>query len=65
MINIPISVNIIVEGQLFVLLDIPLCKDSHANMIANGPLCDVAVWVTTVVSKTSYATRFRGIDKLG
>ena len=46
-------------------LYIPLREYAHPNMDANGPFCDIAVWVATVVGKSPYATGLCGVDELG
>ena len=51
-------------GELFILLDIPLGKYAHAHFGADGPFCDVAVWIAAVVRETPFAPALRGIDEL-
>lgn len=59
---VAISVHVVVEGELFAREDIALCKDAHAHVLADVPLCDVAVWVTAVVDETSHASLFCCIE---
>ena len=62
--NIPISVNVIIECQLFRSLNISLRKNSHPHVVSYGPLGHIAIWITAVICKTSDSSTFRRIDKL-
>ena len=39
----PIAIDVVVEGELLMLLDIPLGEDAHAHPVADRPLRDIAV----------------------
>lgn len=60
----PVSIHIVVERQLFVLLNVPFREDAHPDILAHSPLGYVAVWATTVVGETTNATILRSIDEL-
>lgn len=47
--DVPVSVYVVVEGELLALDDVPLCKDAHPHPLADDPLCHIAVWVAAVV----------------
>ena len=59
-----ISVDVVVECQLFVLLDRAVCKDAHANTVTDGPLRNIAVRITTVVSKPTDTTTLGRVNEL-
>lgn len=61
---VTISVDVVVEGQFLVLLDQAVRKDAHSNPVANGPLCDIAVRITTVVSEPTDTTALSCVDVL-
>ena len=61
---IPISIDIIVECELFVLLDVTLGKDPHANMVANRPLCDVTIRLAAVIRESANSSALCRVDKL-
>ena len=62
--DLPVTIDIVVERQLFVLLNRPVGEDAHSDAVANGPLRDVAIWVTTVVGKPANTTALRRVDEL-
>lgn len=62
--SVPISINVVVEGQLFVLLDIPFREDTHADIVADGPFCHITIWITAVVGETTDSTTFGCVDEL-
>lgn len=62
--NLPITIHIIVERQFLMLLNITFSKNAHSNMLVDGPSCDIAVGVATVVSKSTNSSALGGIDEL-
>ena len=60
----PVSVYIVVERKFLELLDVTVGKDAHADMFANGPFRDVAVWTAAVIRKAANSASLRGIDEL-
>lgn len=60
----PVAIDIVVEGELFVLLDVALCKDAHAHLAPHGPLRHDAVRVARVVQEPTFAALLRRVDKL-
>ena len=63
-ITLPITVDVVVEGQLLVLLDCAICEDAHPDAVADCPLCDIAVRVATVVGEPADSTALSGVDVL-
>lgn len=61
----PIAINIVVEGQLLVLLDSPVCKYAHPDLVADGPFCNITIRITAVVGKPTDTSALSGVDKLG
>ena len=59
-----VSIDIVVEDELFSSLDISLGKDAHAQLIANHPFVDVAIGITGVVAEPTKVAAFGGIDEL-
>lgn len=59
-----VPVDVIVEGQLLVLLNIALCKDAHAHPLAYSPFRNVAVGVAAVVGKAPDAAVLGCVDEL-
>ena len=43
--NAPVSIDIVVERQLFILHDVAVGKDAHSDIAADGPFRDVTVRV--------------------
>jgi hypothetical protein len=62
--NVPITVDIVVESQLFIFLDVSTSKDSHTNVLPDGPFGNIAIRVTTVIGKSADASSFRSVYKL-
>jgi hypothetical protein len=62
--GIPIAVNIVVESELFPLLNIPAGEDAHADLVAYRPLGDITIWITAMVSESSNTAAFGCIDIL-
>jgi hypothetical protein len=60
----PVTIDIIIECKLLVLLDAAIGKDPHANMLADSPFRNIAIWITTMVRESAYAASFRSVDKL-
>lgn len=63
-VSVPITIDVVIEGQLLVLLDISTRKDTHADMLANRPFGHIAIWVTAVVGKAAFTTAFRRVNEL-
>jgi hypothetical protein len=62
--NSPVAIDIVIERQLFVLLDGTVSKYAHANMASDSPFGDIAVGTAAVVRKPADAPSLGGIDKL-
>lgn len=62
--DIPISVNIIVEGKFLVLLHLAASKDTHANMVSDSPFGNIAVGCAAVIQKATNTSALGGIDIL-
>ena len=62
--KVPIAINVIIEGQLFVLLDVAICKDAHPNMLVYRPFRHVTVRVAAMIRKAPYATTLSSVDEL-
>lgn len=62
--HLPVSVDVIVEGKLLVLLNGAVREDAHPDVLANCPLRDIAVRITTVVGEPTNASALRGVNKL-
>ena len=60
----PVSVDVVVEGQLLVPTDGPLGENSHSNSVPDGPFCDVAVGITAVVCEPSDPAFLCRVDEL-
>ena len=60
----PISVDVVVEGELLVLLDKPVGENAHPDVLADGPLRNITVRVTTVVCETTDSTAFGSVNVL-
>ena len=63
-VDAPVSVHIIIKRQLFVLLDMSICKDAHPDTLAHLPLGDVTVRAAAVVSETANAASLGRVDVL-
>lgn len=62
--HIPVTVNIVIECQLLVLLDCSISENAHTDMVSHSPFGYIAVWVATVIRKSTNATSFCGINEL-
>lgn len=60
----PVSIDVVIEGQFFVLRYDPLGKDPHSHSIPDGPFCDVAVGVATVIREPPDAAFLSRVDEL-
>lgn len=60
---VAITVNVVVESQLFSLFDVSFGEDSHSLFIPDRPLCDHAVWSARVIQKPPESSLFCGIDE--
>jgi hypothetical protein len=49
-----VTVDIIVECELFAGFDTPFSKDSHTKLIPHHPFVDVTVWVAGVIAEASH-----------
>lgn len=61
---VSITVDIIVEGELFVLPYVPFGENAHAQSVFYYPLGNVAVWIATVIRKSANITLLSRIDEL-
>ena len=59
-----ISVNVVVENQLFAGFDVALGKYAHAQFLPDDPFIDVAVRIAGVVAESPKVALFGSIDKL-
>lgn len=62
--QIPITVNIVVESQLFVFLDVSLRVDAHSDVLADCPFRNKTIRITTVVGESTNSSTLRCIDEL-
>jgi len=62
--NIPISIHVIIEGELFVLHYFPFREYTHAHPFTDLPLGNVCVWVAGVVDEASDSAFLGGVDIL-
>lgn len=62
---LPIAVDVVVERQLFVLLDRTVGEDAHPDVVPDSPLRDIAVGITAMVSESTDTATLRGVDVLG
>jgi hypothetical protein len=60
----PITIDVVVEGQLLVGFDVALGEDAHAHLLADGPFGDEAIGVARVVEETSFASLLGRVDEL-
>lgn len=58
-----VSINVVIKNELFAGFDIPFCKNSHPQLVANYPFVDITIWITTVVAKSPQTALFRRIDE--
>jgi hypothetical protein len=63
-VHAPVAVHIVVESQLFILLDASVCKDAHSYMLPNCPFGNITVGITAVVCEATDASSLSGIDIL-
>jgi hypothetical protein len=61
---IPVAVDIIVKGELFVLLYIPFGENAHAQSIMYHPLGNVTVWIAAMIRKSADITFLSRVDEL-
>lgn len=61
---IAIPVHIVIKRQLLALYDVPLAEDAHAKMLANVPLCYVAIGIAAVIDEARNAALFRCVEVL-
>lgn len=60
----PITIDVIIEGQLLVLQDVPFSKDTHSNFASDLPFRHIAVGITAVISETTNITFLCRVDVL-
>jgi len=60
----PVSINVVVEGQLLSLDDVPLGEDSHPHPFPDDPFGDVAVWIAAVVCESTDSSLFGSVEVL-
>jgi hypothetical protein len=61
---LPVAIDVIVESELLVLLDHAVREYAHSDVLSDGPLCDVAVWVAGMVREPTDATALCRVDEL-
>lgn len=62
--NPPVAINVVIEGQLLILLNVTFCENSHPNMLSNRPLGDVAIGTTAMIGEAPDPSALRCVDKL-
>lgn len=62
--NSPISIHVVVKGDLLIVMYIPLGEDTHPQPPPYNPFLDFTVGVTRVICKSADPTLLRGIDVL-
>lgn len=60
----PVSIDVVIEGQLLVPTDGPLGENPHSNSVPDGPFCDVAVGIAAVVCEPSDPAFLRRVNEL-
>jgi hypothetical protein len=60
----PVTVNIVIESELFIFLYAATSKDTHAVVASNGPLGHITIWRTAVIQKSADASSFGCINVL-
>ena len=63
-ITLPITVDVVVEGQLLIFLDRAFGENPHSDAIPDITLGDIAIRLTTVVRESAYPTFLCGVDEL-
>ena len=63
--KLPITINVVVEGDFLVLRNIPLGIDAHTHPRPNRPFCHITVRVTAVIRESPNATTSGRVDELG
>ena len=61
---VSIAVDVVVERQLLAGDDLSLGEDAHAQLAADDPFRDVAVWPARVIQETTETAFARGVDVL-
>lgn len=59
-----VSINIVIECELFTGFDGPFGEDSHPELLAHNPLVDIAVGIARVVAETAEVPPLGRIDEL-
>lgn len=62
--NAPITIDVVVECQLFMLLNLAFGKDAHSNVLVDGPPGDIAVRSAAMICETTKSSAFCRIDEL-
>ena len=62
--NSPVTINVVIEGQLLILLNVTFCENSHPNVMSNRPLRDVAIGTTAMIGEAPDPSTLRCVDKL-
>ena len=60
----PVAIDVIVKSELLVLLYRAAGEYAHSNVLSDGPLCDVAVWVAGMVREPTDTTALCRVDEL-
>jgi hypothetical protein len=61
---LPIAIDVIVERELFVLVDVSFGEYTHAYPFSDDPFGNIAVGIARVISESTFATAFCCIDVL-
>lgn len=58
-----ISIDVVVEDQLFACFDFPLGKNSHPQFVTNHPFIDIAVGVAGVIAESTQISFLSSVNK--
>ena len=60
----PVAIDVIVEGKFFVPQNFTVRKDAHSDVLAYGPLGDVAVRIAAMIGESTDTTPLGGVKEL-
>ena len=63
-VNIPVTIDVVVEHRLIVLLNVPVNEESRSDVAPDSSLSNIAVWITAVIHESSHTAGLSRIDKL-
>lgn len=64
LLDLPIAVDVIIEGKLFVFKNGSLGEYAHPDSVPNKPFRYIAVRITAVISEAADIAFFRGVNIL-